>query len=189
MTDDQPGLMWLGFALMTVTCFGLYGVFLHSGQQSMADPVNGRFKAFLFVGTAYFLAAVLAPLAVLIVRNASWDLPGRGIALSLVAGLLGATGAFCILLAFGARGTPAAVMSIVFAGAPVVNAVVATLLHPPAGGIRAVSPLFFLGILLAAAGGGMVMLFRPTPAPPPARTSLVEPAAEPPIAGREPAGG
>ena len=54
---------WLAFALMTVVSWGLYGAFLHTGQLGMADPVNGRYKAFLFVGLAYFLTAVLAPLA------------------------------------------------------------------------------------------------------------------------------
>ena len=129
----QSGLGWLGFALMTVACWGLYGNVLHSGQLGMADPLYGRYKAFLFVGVAYFLVAVLAPIVLLLVSGADWDLPARGMWVSLVAGVLGASGAFGILLAFGAKGTPAAVMSIVFAGAPIVNAVASMYLHPPAG--------------------------------------------------------
>ena len=43
---------WLFFALLTVASWGLYGVLLHTGQLAMADPVNGRIKAFLFVGLA-----------------------------------------------------------------------------------------------------------------------------------------
>ena len=66
---------WLIYALMTVACWGLYGIFLHSGQMGMADAVNGRYKAFLFVGLAYFLTAVLAPLAILVARGASWTFP------------------------------------------------------------------------------------------------------------------
>ena len=91
----------------------------------MADPLNGRYKAFLFVGIAYFLTAVLAPLAVLLLNGASWKYPPAGMAWSLLAGIAGAVGAFCVLLAFGAKGSPAVVMSIVFAGAPIVNAGVA----------------------------------------------------------------
>ena len=79
--------------------------------------------------------AVLAPLAVLITRGADWNYPVKGMWWSLVAGIVGAVGAFCVLLAFGAKGTPAVVMSIVFAGAPVVNSVVAIWQHPPAGGL------------------------------------------------------
>jgi hypothetical protein len=93
---------WLVFALLTVATWGLYGVFLHSGQTGMADPAAGRYKAFLLVGVAYFLTAVLAPLALLAARGAGWDFPARGALWSLAAGVVGAIGAFCVLLAFGA---------------------------------------------------------------------------------------
>lgn len=161
----QPGFSWLFFALLTVVSWGVYGVFLHTGQMAMADPVNGRYKAFLFVGIAYFLTAVLAPLAVLMAKGATWNYPARGMGWSLIAGIVGAIGAFGVLLAFGAKGTPAVVMSIVFAGAPVVNAVYSLVLHPPAGGWGAIKPQFFLGIVLAALGGCLVTFYKPTPAP------------------------
>ena len=74
-------------------------------------------------------------------------------------------GAFSILLAFGAKGTPAAVMSIVFAGAPIVNAIVAIALHPPKGCVFNVPWQFVLGIVMAAAGGYLVVTFKPPPAP------------------------
>ena len=77
---------WLIFALMTVACWGLYGIFLHAGQVEMQDKVLGRYKAFLFVGIAYFITAVLAPLTVLLVKGADWAMPGKGMWLSLVAG-------------------------------------------------------------------------------------------------------
>src|SRR5712671_5342301 len=98
---------WLAFSLMTVVSWGVYGAFLHTGQMGMADTANGRYKAFLFVGLAYFLTAVLAPFAMLLIRGASWNYPAKGMTWSLVAGILGAIGAFCVLLAFGAKGTPA----------------------------------------------------------------------------------
>jgi len=161
---------WLVFALMTVVSWGVYGIFLHTGQVEMKDAVNGRYKAFLFVGLAYFLTAVLAPLALLLMRGADWNYPRSGMVWSLVAGIAGAIGAFCVLLAFGAKGTPAVVMSIVFAGAPVVNAVVAVWQHPPQGGLGSIKPQFFLGIALAALGGCLVTYYKPNPPakPPPA---------------------
>lgn len=162
---DQPGMTWMVFALMTVVSWGVYGVFLHTGQMAMGDPVNGRYKAFLFVGLAYFLTAVLAPLAVLLVSGASWQMPVRGMAWSLVAGTVGAIGAFCVLLAFGAKGSPAVVMSIVFAGAPIVNAIVVTALHPPAGGLSTIRWPFVVGLVMAAVGGCLVTLYRPQDAP------------------------
>src|SRR2546426_12508619 len=109
---------WLVFALMTVVSWGVYGIFLHTGQMSMGDPANGRYKAFLFVGLAYFLTAVLAPLAMLLTRGADWNYPRNGMGWSLLAGIAGAAGGFCVLLALCARGTPPGVMSVVVAGAP-----------------------------------------------------------------------
>src|SRR6266487_1083545 len=123
---SQPGFTWLAFALMTVVSWGLYGILLHTGQMAMGDPVNGRYKAFLFVGLAYVLTAVLAPLVILVANGANWQMPGRGIAWSLVAGAAGAIA-----------------------------------LHPPAGGLAAVRWPFLLGILMAAAGGCLVTLYRP----------------------------
>jgi hypothetical protein len=178
------GSTWLLFALLSVAAWGLYGILLHNGQVGMADPVNGRYKAFLFVGVAYFITAVLAPLGWLAARGAAWSFPGTGMLWSLLAGAAGAVGAFGVLLAFGARGTPPVVMSIVFAGAPVVNAVVAMLLQPPAGGLRGIRWPFVAGILLAALGGCLVTLYKPNPAPPashPARPSAAA-ATSPPAA-------
>ncbi len=154
-------MTWLLFAFITVASWGLYGVLLHSGQTAMADTVNGRYKAFLFVGVAYLLTAVLGSLLVLKINGVDWDFPAKGVVLSTVAGTAGALGAFGVLLAFGAKGSPAVVMAIVFAGAPVVNAVAAMILHPPAGGLGALSWPFLLGIAMAAGGGCLVTLFRP----------------------------
>jgi hypothetical protein len=159
---------WFIFALMTVVSWGLYGIFLHSGQVAMKDQANGLFKAFLFVGLAYFLTAVLAPLAMLATRKPDWTFPTAGMGWSLLAGTVGAAGAFCVLLAFGVKGSPGpgVIMSIVFGGAPIVNAGVAIYLNPPEGGLGAVRWPFYLGILLAATGGCLVTFFKPPPARP-----------------------
>jgi len=162
----SPGLSWLAFSLMTVVAWGLYGVFLHTGQTSMDDPVSGRWKAFLFVGLAYFLVAVLAPIVILFSTGASWSFPVKGMAWSLVAGIVGALGAFGVLLAFGAKGMPSVVMSIIFAGAPIVNAIVVLALHPPKGGWGSLRWQFVAGILLAAIGGCLVTLYKPGGPPP-----------------------
>lgn len=175
MTENSdPGLTWLAFAMLTVCCFGLYGNLLHNGQVGMADSENGRYKAFLFVGIAYFLVAVLAPLMMLVFKGANFSFPGKGMTWSLLAGTAGAIGAFGILLAFGAKGTPAVVMSIVFAGAPIVNAFYSLASHPPAGGWGSIKPQFFLGILLAALGGFLVTLYKPAPGPARAKPQTVQ---------------
>src|SRR5260370_32019363 len=103
---------------MAVVSWGVYGIFLHSGQMGMKDAVNGRYKAFLFVGLAYFLTAILAPLAALLARGADWNYPKPGMGWSLLAGGVRAIGALLGLLALGPKGTPAGVMAICFSGAP-----------------------------------------------------------------------
>jgi hypothetical protein len=167
--SQSPGATWLVFALMTVVSWGVYGVFLHTGQTQMAggDPAAARYRAFLFVGIAYFLTAVLAPLALLMIKgNAFSGYTASGMTWSLIAGIVGAIGAFGVLLAFGAGGKPGVVMSIVFAGAPVVNAVYSLVAHPPAGGWSSIKWPFYAGILMAAAGGCLVTFFKPAPTPP-----------------------
>jgi len=78
MTPDQSSSanLWLLFALLTVVTWGLYGILLHSGQTAMGDPANGRYKAFLWVGIAYVVIAVVGPLAMLLANGADWDMPG-----------------------------------------------------------------------------------------------------------------
>jgi hypothetical protein len=172
----MKSMNWLSLALVTVACWGLYGIFLHAGQVGMKDPILGRYKAFLFVGIAYFLTAVLAPLVILLAsKNMNWNMPPKGMWISLFAGILGAIGAFFVLLAMGSGAkagmNPAvvaiSVMSIVFAGAPIVNAIVGIAMHPPKGGFSAIPIPFIFGILLAALGGFMVTKYKPSSAPPP----------------------
>ena len=156
---------WLLYVLLTVICWGVYGVFLHTGTLGMADPADGRIKAFLIVGVAYFLTAVVAPLVILKLNGASWSFPAKGLWWSLIAGIVGAIGALGVLLAFGAQGKPTVVMSIIFAGAPIVNAVTALAHHPPAGGWGSIKPQFYVGIVLAALGGCLVSYYKPASAP------------------------
>ncbi len=169
---SDPGMTWLAFAMLTVVSWGVYGVFLHNGQNQMADKEFGRYKAFLFVGIAYFLTAVLTPLILLWAKGADWKYPASGMTWSLVAGIVGAIGAFGVLLSFGAKGAPPAVMAIIFAGAPVVNALVSVAMHPPDGGFGGIKAGFWIGLVMAASGGCMVSFYKPglgkpLPMPPP----------------------
>lgn len=192
-TAPAKSMNWILFAFLTVACWGVYGVYLHRGQTEMADLANGRWKAFLFVGFAYFLVAVLAPLAMLRLNGASTNFlsyPGKGQLWSLIAGIVGAVGAFGVLLAFGAAPQPKTayipvVMSIIFAGAPIVNAIVSMIYHPPHGGMAEIKWQFWAGIVIAALGGSLVALYKPdsAPAKPPGKpvTAAVSSAAiEPP---------
>src|SRR5688500_6360904 len=168
---------WLYFALLTVVSWGVYGVFLHKGQMGMVDKDNGRYMAFLYVGIAYFLVAILGPIVVLKLQGGRldfWRYPANGLWWSLIAVIVGAVGAFGVLLAFGAAPQPKSayvpvVMSIIFAGAPIVNAVVSMLYHPPHGGVAEIKWQFWAGIVIAAVGASLVVLYKPdAPAPGPA---------------------
>lgn len=170
----KKNMNWVAFSLMTVAFWGLYGIFLHKGAMGMQDPEFGRYKAFLVVGIAYFLVAVLAPLVLLKLSGSDLKFTSKGFNWSLIAGIVGALGALGVLLAFGQKGHPSAVMSIIFAGAPIVNAVVALILHPPAGGIGGIRWPFFAGIALAAIGGFLVTKYKPDPPKKPAATETAK---------------
>jgi hypothetical protein len=161
---------WLVFALMTVVSWGVYGVLLHKGRGHMpmaAEAPHAGLKAFLFVCVAYALIG-LAAAALLKLRGSDWSFTGGGVRWSLIAGAAGAVGAFTLVLALGAASplykgaAAAAVMPIVFAGAPIVNTVVAISLHPPEGGLKGLPVPFVLGCVLAATGAFLVARYAPS---------------------------
>ncbi|MSU58054.1 MAG: hypothetical protein EXS35_07730 [Pedosphaera sp.] len=161
---------WLLFALMTVLSWGVYGVLLHKGRGQMpmgTEAPHAGLKAFLFVCIAYALIG-LAAAALLKLRGSNWSFSGGGIKWSLIAGVAGAVGAFTLVLALGAAAqiykgaAAAAVMPIVFGGAPIVNTIVAMGLHPPEGGLKALPLPFILGCVLAAVGAFLVAKYAPS---------------------------
>jgi len=177
--QPKKTMTWLlVFSFLTVFSWGFYGLLLFWGTRGMSDPIMGRYKAFLFVGFAYFLVAIIAPLIFLRLYGKPGDTnflsyPALGWKWSLLAGTVGAIGAFGLLLAFGSApgATPAAraayvpvVMCIVFGAAPIVNAF-ATMAFPDKGvsGFE-IKPQFWIGIILAAVGGCFVALYKPEPA-------------------------
>src|SRR6185503_7428748 len=116
----------------------------HKGRGNMpmgAEAPHASLKAFLFVCIAYALIGI-ATAALLKLRGSTWSFTGGGIKWSLVAGGAGAIGAFTLVLALGAAApiykgaAAAAVMPIVFGGAPIINTIVAMALHPPEGGFK-----------------------------------------------------
>lgn len=182
---------WITYALLTVLSWGVYGVLLHKGRSHMpmgAETAHAGLKAFLFVCVAYALIGVAA-LALLKLRGSNWSFSNGGITWSLIAGGAGAIGAFTLVLALGAAAqiykgaAAAAVMPIVFAGAPIVNTIVAMTVHPPAGGFKSLPLPFLLGCVLAASGAFLVAKFAPantgaTPPPSAPQITPIAPAAK-----------
>ena len=148
-------MLWILFALGAALSWGLYGPALHRGQTELGNPM----RALLCVGVAYFLIGVLVPVISLSAQGELSGFTMKGSVGATVAGALGAIGAVCIIFAFKSGGLPTYVMPLVFAGAPLVNVLYSMWLHPPK---TSPNPLLYLGFVLAAAGGGLVLYFKPS---------------------------
>ena len=147
-------MSWVSLALSAAFSWGLYGASLHRGQTELGNPM----RAMLCVGVAYFLIAVLVPVAALTAQGEWRNFTLSGTATATIAGALGALGAVCITYAFRAGGTPFVVMPLVFGGAPLINVITSVILHPPK---TSPSPMLYLGFLVTAVGAAMVLYFRP----------------------------
>jgi hypothetical protein len=101
---------------------------------------------------------VLVPVAALGAQGEMKGFSTGGVVAATLGGALGALGAVCIIWAFRTGGSPLIVMPLVFGGAPLVNVLVTMWQHPPR---TAPSPLLYLGFLLAAAGGYLVLANKP----------------------------
>jgi hypothetical protein len=155
MEKARPkGMAWLIFVAGAVLSWGAYGVLLGRGQTQLGNPL----KALLCVGVAYFLIGVIVPAATLSAQGQFSGFNTTGLITATIAGALGAVGAACIIWAFRYGGLPVYVMPLVFGGAPIVNVLVSVMISPPKD---AINPLLYVGFLLASAGAGMVLYFRP----------------------------
>ena len=150
---------WLLFSLIKVAALGIYGILLHASRIAMVDPTHAKYKTLLFAGVGFSLMAIIGSSLILKFKGIQWRFPIKGIILATLAGVASGTTALGILLAFSAGGTPAVVMTILFTGASLINAVVAlTIDTPQAGGLRW---QFLVGLQLAILGICMVTVYRP----------------------------
>lgn len=160
---------WLVFVIMAALSWGAYVPSIHHGQMGFggkANP-NSPMRAFLFVGLAYFVMAVVVP-GIWLMTHAEANDSGfnfKGGAISTLAGMLGALGALGVIFALKTGGKPLYVAPLVFAGAPIINVLVSMVWDRPS---KAPEPMFYVGLILAAAGAALVLLYKPTDAPAPA---------------------
>ena len=152
--EKKKSMLWVLFAAGAAISWGLYGPMMHKGQVQLGSPL----RALLCVGFAYFLMAVLVPGITMMASGGIGNFTSEGVISSTIGGALGALGAICVIWAFRNGGVPTYVMPIVFGGAPVINVVYSMYQHPPKGDVN---PLLYVGMLLAAAGAGMVLYFKP----------------------------
>src|SRR5262245_57939647 len=127
---------WWMFVVGAIVSWGVYVPVLHEGQASMGGgkPSDGAIRAFLCVGIAYFVTAVIIPLLALSLGFAGDEtlefqakdggINSRALTFATLAGVFGAAGALCIIFSIKFGGTPLYVPPLVFAGAPIVNVIV-----------------------------------------------------------------
>jgi hypothetical protein len=140
---------------LTILCWGTYGPILHKGQESMLG--HTRLLPFICVGLAYFIIAVVVPLAYLFVRGEQGNWTTGGTIWSLIAGAAGAIGALGIILALDSGGSPVFVMPLVFGGAPVVNAFFTIFMSKS---LKQVGPIFIAGLIMVALGAFTTVVGR-----------------------------
>lgn len=168
--------MWLVYAILAGLCWGTYVPFV---QQGIAGLQRNSLASFLCVGVAYFLIAVLFPVGMFVAGEKTPVWNSYGISFATFAGVAGALGALCVILANRAVGSlitsgtitreEAAnyrlfIAPVIFALAPVLNTIVSLFWHPSpeAGafnfGIKDLPGWkLYVGILLTGIGAAMVL--------------------------------
>jgi protein-S-isoprenylcysteine O-methyltransferase Ste14 len=165
-------LDWLPFVIGAGLCWGFYVPFIQQGQANLPQAGSakpGAYTAFLCVGIAYFLIAILVPVYMIWSGGEQPDTSkaefSTGIVFALLAGTAGALGALCVIFAIKAGGDKRFVAPVIFATAPVINTVVSLFWHPSKEtgvfnfGLPKDPPnwIFYLGICLAGLGAGLVL--------------------------------
>lgn len=157
--------MWLVYAVAAGLCWGTYVPLV---QQGIIGLGRNPFASFLCVGMAYFLIAVLLPVALFVSgeRAPVWNM--YGISFATLAGTAGALGALFVIFANKSAPGPEFRMYIgpvIFALAPLLNTVISMFWHPSYAtgevfqfGLHGMPGWkFFVGILLTGAGAALVL--------------------------------
>lgn len=174
------------FVFGAALSWGVYVPIVHEATSRLGSNL----RAFILVGVAYFLVAVLVPTLLLLLLKSdptakvpeklNWN--SASVIWGLLAGTSGALGALCVIFAtrdavaaMGPIVGPLLVAPLVFAGAPIINTIASFTIFAHGKKFELPGPLFFLGLLMAAGGMVLVMVFKPKPVGGP-------PAAAPPAA-------
>lgn len=96
---------WWGYVILAGLAWGTYVPLIFFGGQMLTGdpktaPLGGRLASILCVGVAYFLLAVVIPVALMALRDdaqVKWQ--STGLVFSGLAGMMGAVGAICVIFA------------------------------------------------------------------------------------------
>jgi branched-subunit amino acid transport protein len=162
----------LAFIAGAALSWGVYVPMVHEATSRLGSNL----RAFLMVGVAYFLVAVLVPsIFIFLLKNdptaknpatLNWATPS--LMWGLLAGISGAAGALCVIFAtkdavstLGPAVGPLIVAPLVFAGAPIINTIASITIFAHGKKFEAPSASFYLGLFVAATGMALVMVNKP----------------------------
>ena len=161
-------IKWTVFAFVAgaALSWGVYVPLVHDA----ANRFGSNLRAFLMVGVAYFLVAVLIPSFFIFYKgdptaknlsNLNWG--SWSITYGILAGVAGAAGALCVIFAAKEAGAaaPFIVAPMVFAGAPIINTIVSVTIFAHGKKFESLSPSFYIGLIVAIAGMLLVMFNKP----------------------------
>jgi hypothetical protein len=172
---------WWGYVLLAGLAWGTYvPLIFYGGTELTTRPgtIGGRLASILCVGVAYFVLAVVIPVALMLTReDARPEWRWTGLVFSALAGAAGAIGAICVIFASKAAVDQAKldgldpasyriyIAPLIFALAPLINTLLSLVWHPQPG-----NPWHFawetpgwklpMGIILAAVGTFLVLLSK-----------------------------
>jgi flagellar basal body-associated protein FliL len=187
--------MWLFYVALAGLAWGTYVPLIFYGGSELGgkSPLGGRLLAILCVGVAYFVLAVVIPLALFLSKQSEWpDIRTTGLVFSALAGVAGAVGAICVIFATksavdaakAAELNPATyklyIAPLIFGLAPVINTLVSVVWHPRPGdpfhfGLDLPGWKLWVGIVLVGLGAGLVLFSKEE-----AEASKAKPPAQPP---------
>src|SRR4051812_8747182 len=159
---------WWGYVVLAGLAWGTYVPIIFYGGTELGGKSNSRLMAILCVGIAYFVLAVLFPLALFATGREEWpDLKTTGLVFSGLAGVAGAIGAICVVFASKAAVQAAQaeglnpatyrllIAPMIFGLAPVINTIMSMVWHPKPGepfhfGFKSPHWMLSVGVLLVA---------------------------------------
>lgn len=166
---------WWGYVTLAGLAWGTYVPIIFFGGTELGGKANSRLMAILCVGIAYFVLAVIFPLALFMTGREEWPpVSSTGLAFSGLAGVAGALGAICVVFASKAAVDRAKLDGIdpatfrvliapmIFGLAPVINTVLSLVWHPRSGdpfhfGFKQPHWMLVVGVLLVSAGVFLVL--------------------------------
>lgn len=170
---------WVWYVLLAGLSWGTYVPLIFYGGSELGGKPASRLMAILCVGVAYFVLAVLIPIAMYATGQQPLpELSATGLTFSALAGVAGAVGALCVVFATQSAfasakeaGLPPGsykvyIAPLIFGLAPVINVLVSLVWHPKPG-----SPLHFVvpewpsakllaGMILVSAGAFLVLMAK-----------------------------